>query len=142
MRAWAGCLPSDCPPLALLFTACIAAPDTHRPRPPSSQVEGRQLEFSSFFAMKADKAIDAGQHVLHTYGDLSDAQVWILPHIVPEAVKLASGCISLTPLTLLTVRVWMQLLQTYGFVDLTGSSGELTAAAAAAGKQGGKVCGW
>uniref|UniRef100_A0A7R9VAF8 SET domain-containing protein n=1 Tax=Chlamydomonas euryale TaxID=1486919 RepID=A0A7R9VAF8_9CHLO len=39
------------------------------------EVDGRNVVFDAFFAMKADRDIRAGEQVLHTYGDLSDAQL-------------------------------------------------------------------
>lgn len=39
-------------------------------------LEGGEVKsFTNFFSMKAEKAIPAGTQVLHTYGDLSDAQL-------------------------------------------------------------------
>ncbi|GBF94957.1 hypothetical protein Rsub_07458 [Raphidocelis subcapitata] len=44
--------------------------------PLTVEVEGvGTLSFDSFFTMKAERAIAAGEEVLHTYGDLSDAQL-------------------------------------------------------------------
>ncbi|KAG1673647.1 hypothetical protein FOA52_013311 [Chlamydomonas sp. UWO 241] len=39
------------------------------------EVDGKTIAFDSFFAMKADRDIVAGEQVLHTYGDLADAQL-------------------------------------------------------------------
>ncbi|GAX73425.1 hypothetical protein CEUSTIGMA_g877.t1 [Chlamydomonas eustigma] len=37
--------------------------------------DGTEITFDSFFAMKAERPIKKGQQILHTYGDLSDAQL-------------------------------------------------------------------
>jgi hypothetical protein len=63
--------------------------------------DGQKRRFKDFFSMKAEREIPAGCQVLHTYGDLSDAQLVqtygfidappVLPGAAEAAAKGAKG---------------------------------------------------